>query len=65
MNSFFDLRKDSHTNDISFRQNTSLNPDPYKVSNDISLVSIDRSHPESFAISEVIIRGVNAGLKNI
>ena len=61
--SFFDRRKDLHTNGIAFGQSTSLNSNPYKVSTDISLVSIDRSDPEAFAISEVIIRGVNAGLK--
>ncbi len=61
--SFFDRRKDLHTNGIAFGQNTSLNNFPYKVSTDISLVSIDRSDPEAFAISDVIIRGVNAGLK--
>ena len=32
-----------------------------KISTDISLVAIDRTDPESFALSEVIIRGVNAG----
>tara|TARA_B100000902_G_scaffold345458_1_gene351523 strand:+ start:91 stop:723 length:633 start_codon:yes stop_codon:yes gene_type:complete len=60
--SFFDRRKDLQTNGIAFGQNTSLNDDPYKVSTDISLVAIDKSDPEAFAISEVIIRGVNAGL---
>ena len=59
--SFFDRRKDLHTNGIAFGQSSSLNSEPYKVSTDISLVSIDRSDPEAFAISEVIIRGVNAG----
>ena len=63
--SFFDHRKDLHTNGITFGQNTSLNSDPYKVSTDISLVSIDRSDTKAFAIAEVIIRGVCAGLKNI
>ena len=61
--SFFDRRKDLHTNGIAFGQSTSFNSDPDKVSTDISLVAIDRSDPEAFAISEVIIRGVNAGLK--
>ena len=61
--SFFDRRKELHTNGIAFGQSTSLNSDPYKVSTDISLVSMDRSDPEAFAMSEVIIRGVNAGLK--
>ena len=32
-----------------------------KISTDISLVAIDRTDPESFALSEVIIRRVNAG----
>jgi len=59
--SFFDRRNDLQTNGIAFGQNTSLD-DPYKVSTDISLVAIDKSDPEAFAISEVIIRGVNAGL---
>ena len=61
--SFFDRRKDLHTNGITFGRSASLNSDPDKVSTDISLVSIDRTDPEAFAISEVIIRGVNAGLK--
>jgi hypothetical protein len=33
-----------------------------KVSTDISLVAIDRSDPEAFALAEVILRGVNATL---
>ena len=61
--SFFDRRKDLHNNGIAFGQNTSCKLDAYKVSTDISLVSIDRSDPEAYAISEVIIRGVNAALK--
>ena len=61
--SFFDRRKELHTNGISFGQNISLNSDPYKVSTDISLVSIDRSDPEAFPISEVITRGFYAGPK--
>ena len=60
--SFFDRRKDLQTSGISFGLNTTLHSDPYKVSTDISLVSIDKSDPEAFAISEVILRGVNAGL---
>ena len=36
--SFFDRRKDLHTNGIAFGQSTSLNSEPYKVSTDISLV---------------------------
>ena len=63
--SFFDRRKDLQTKGIAFGQNTSLNSNPYKVSNDISLVSIDTSDPEAYTMSEVIIRGVNLALKNI
>jgi hypothetical protein len=37
-------------------------PEPAKVSTDISLVAIDRSDPEAFALAEVILRGVSAGL---
>ncbi|MEI7666764.1 MAG: 2OG-Fe(II) oxygenase [Synechococcaceae cyanobacterium ELA263] len=33
-----------------------------KVSTDISLVAIDRSDPEAYALAEVIVRGVTAGL---
>ena len=43
--SFFDRRKDLHTNGIAIGQNSSLNSNPYKVTADISLVSIDRSDP--------------------
>ncbi|WP_320665098.1 2OG-Fe(II) oxygenase [Prochlorococcus sp. MIT 1223] len=57
--SFFDRRKDLYRNGIAFGHSS----EPAKVSTDISLVSIDRTDPESFAISEVIIRGVNAGLE--
>ena len=37
--------------------------DPEKISTDISLLVVDRTDPESFALSEVIIRGINAGLQ--
>ncbi len=36
--------------------------EPAKVSTDISLVAIDRSDPEAYALAEVIVRGVTAGL---
>ena len=36
---------------------------PAKISTDISLVAIDRSDPEAFALAEVILRGVTAGLE--
>jgi len=37
--------------------------EPAKISTDISLVAIDRSDPEAFAMAEVILRGVSAGLE--
>jgi hypothetical protein len=37
--------------------------EPAKVSTDISLVAIDRSDPETFALAEVILRGVSAALE--
>jgi len=61
--SFFNRRKDLHSNGIAFGDSQNNNSDPAKVSTDISLVAIDKTDPESFALSEVIIRGVNAGLQ--
>ena len=39
-----------------------LEAEPAKISTDISLVAIDRSDPEAFALAEVMVRGVTAGL---
>ena len=61
--SFFNRRTDLQHRGIAFGYDSSEYSEPAKVSTDISLVAIDRSDPESFALSEVIIRGVNAGLK--
>ena len=36
---------------------------PAKQSTDISLVAIDRSEPESFAMAQLVMRGVTAGLE--
>ena len=63
INDFFERRKDLQTRGISFGSNSKNSSDPYKISTDISLISIDRSDPEAFALSEVILRGVNAGLR--
>ena len=61
--SFFDRRLDLQHNGVSFgNESSSADDEPAKVSTDISLVSIDRSDPESFAISDVIVRGVTAAL---
>ena len=61
--SFFDRRTDLHRNGIAFSNGSNNDSDPAKISTDISLVAIDRSDPEAFALSEVIVRGVDAGLK--
>ena len=62
--SFFDRRRDLQRTGVAFSNNSSSDGrDPAKVSTDISLVAIDRSDPEAFALSDVIIRGVTAALK--
>ena len=61
--SFFDRRKDLHRNGIAFSNGSNSDSEPAKVSTDISLVAIDRTDPEAFALSEVIVRGVDAGLQ--
>jgi hypothetical protein len=53
---FFDRRVDLQTPGNAFGGGLD------KVSTDISLVAIDRSDPEAFALAEVILRGVTAGL---
>jgi len=57
---FFDRRTDLHRPGIAF--GSAADQEPSKVSTDISLVAIDRSDPESCALSELIVRGVTAGL---
>ena len=61
--SFFDRRTDFLRNAIAFSHGSNNDVEPAKVSTDISFLAIDRSYPEAFAFSEVIIRGVNAGLQ--
>ncbi len=52
---FFDRCEELHTNGIAFEQDTALNKVAYKVFTDFSLLGIDRSDSEAFAISEVKI----------
>jgi len=61
---FFDRRPDLQRPGVAFGPGGTGEPanEPAKVSTDISLVAIDRSDPEAFALAEVILRGVNAGL---
>ncbi len=58
--SFFDRRTDLQHDGVAFGHDSG---EPAKVSTDISLVAIDHSDPEAFAIAEVIIRGVSAALE--
>ncbi|MFZ9462151.1 MAG: 2OG-Fe(II) oxygenase [Vulcanococcus sp.] len=67
---FFDRRVDLQRPGVAFGPEGATGPqadsaamEPAKVSTDISLVAIDRSDPEAFALAEVILRGVSAGLE--
>ena len=57
---FFEKNKKLHKAGIAFGLSDST--EPAKTSTDISLVAINRSNPESFALADVIMRGVTAGL---
>ena len=58
---FFDRRVDLQRPGVAFGPGGGS--EPAKVSTDISLVAIDRSDLDAFALSEVILRGVAAGLE--
>ncbi|MFM7268755.1 MAG: 2OG-Fe(II) oxygenase [Cyanobium sp.] len=58
---FFERRSDLQRPGVAFAAGGE--GDPAKVSTDISLVAIDRSDPEAFALADVILRGVSAGLE--
>ncbi len=61
---FFDRRPDLQRPGVAFGPaGEGGAAEPAKVSTDISLVAIDRSDPEAFALAEVILRGVNAALE--
>ena len=59
---FFDRRVDLHSSGVSFGSSSDpgaegpsgAGRDPDKVSTDISLVAIDRSDPEAYALADVI-----------
>jgi len=59
---FFDRRHDLQRPGVAFGSDGN-DAEPAKVSTDISLVAISRSDPESFALSDIIVRGVSAGLE--
>jgi hypothetical protein len=60
---FFDRRGDLQRPGVAFGAEDGPDAEPAKVSTDISLVAIDRSDPEAFALAEVILRGVSAALE--
>jgi hypothetical protein len=60
---FFDRRVDLQRPGVAFGSGDGPDAEPAKISTDISLVAIDRSDPEAFALAEVIMRGVSAGLE--
>ena len=60
---FFDKRTDLQQKGITFNTAIPSSSSQGKISTDISLVSIDTSDAEAFALSQVIVRGVNAGLE--
>jgi hypothetical protein len=65
---FFERRPDLQRPGVAFGPEGAAGPgaaapEPAKVSTDISLVAIDRSDPEAFALAEVILRGVSAALE--
>ena len=56
---FFERRTDLQRPGVAFGPSA----EPAKISTDISLVAIDRSDPEAYALAEVILRGVSAALE--
>jgi hypothetical protein len=61
---FFERRADLQRPGIAFGpEGSGPDNEPAKQSTDISLVAIDRSDPEAFALAEVILRGVSAALE--
>lgn len=59
---FFERRTDLQRPGVAFGAEDGPDAEPAKISTDISLVAIDRSDPEAFALAEVILRGVDAAL---
>ena len=57
---FYGRREDLRRPGVAFGADGDA--EPAKQSTDISLVAIDRAEPESFALSQLIFRGVTAGL---
>ena len=60
---FFERREDLQRPGVAFGPGGS-DAEPAKVSTDISLMALSRSDPDAFALSELIVRGVSAGLEH-
>ena len=60
---FFERRQDLQRSGVAFGSGGS-DAEPAKVSTDISLVALSRSDPEAFALADLIVRGVSAGLQH-
>ncbi|MCH9645991.1 MAG: 2OG-Fe(II) oxygenase [Proteobacteria bacterium] len=60
---FFDRRQDLHRPGVAFGSD-GKNTKPAKISTDITLVALNRSDPDKFALADVIVRGVSAGLEH-
>ena len=60
--SFFDRRTDLYWNGIAFTHWSRNEEETAKISTVISLLEIDGTDPKAFALFEIIIRGVNAGI---
>ena len=59
---FFERRQDLQRPGVAFGLGGS-DAEPAKVSTDISLVAHNGSDPEAFALADLIVRGVSAGLE--
>jgi len=59
---FFERRHDLQRPGIAFGDGDS-NAEPSKTSTDISIVALGHSDPEEFALADIIMRGVSAGLE--
>ena len=60
---FFDRRQDLQRPGVAFGSSGN-DAEPAKISTDISLVALSRKDSESFALAELIVRAVSAGLEH-
>jgi len=60
---FFNRRQDLQRPGVAFGSGGN-DAEPAKTSTDISLVALSRSDPEAFALADVIMKGVSAGMEH-